>query len=419
MPINVALSQFVFADYIRAGDLVVWGQGQAEPVPLTQRLMQQRHEIGEFSVFLGINYYDTCQSDYADCIRFMSYCGAGNRALAKHHKLGILPSHYSQFPALIAARKLPIDVVIIQVAGPNQYGQYSYSLAQDYMRAAIKHARFVIAEINQQAPWVYSEYYLTEDDFDVIIHTDRTIGNPKAVDNTTVNQQIAANVAQYIDDGMTLQIGIGALPEAVLQALSQHQNLGVHSGIISDGVVALMQAGVINNRYKEIDAGKTITGLISGSSSLHQFVTHNRQVELRDISYTHHSQTLAKFQKLAAINSAIEVDITGQVNAEMVNNVYVGAVGGAIDFSRAASLSSGGCSIIAMPSAGKDFTRIVSQLQGPVTVPRSDVGIVVTEFGAADLRGLTLSERVNAMISIAAPPYRDQLMQSAKQSQLI
>jgi len=414
------ISQLDLSRYIQHGDHVIWGQAQSEPTPLTQNLIQNRHKIGKFSVFLGISQFPTCQPEHSDHIKFSSYCGAGyNRTLAQSHRLDILPVHYSLFPQLIEQHTLQADVILLQVSEPNAQGQYSYSLGQDYLKSAIQHARLVIAEVNKQAPWVYSDQYLTEENFDVLVYTDRNIELPIESSSSQTSLKIAQYAASLIKNGSTLQLGIGSIPEAILKALGQHQNLGIHSGIISDGVMQLMKQGVITNQKKSIDPGLTVTGLISGSAELHGYVHENPAIQLRPTEYTHHTQTLGQLENFIAINSAIEVDLTGQINAEIANHTYVGAVGGALDFIRAANHSNGGLSIIALPASGKNFSRIVSQLQGPVSTPRSDTAVIITEHGIADLRGLTISQRVKKMISIAAPDYRNALTEQAYKAKLI
>lgn len=402
------------SQYIQAGDTVIWGQAQAEPLSLTENLIQNRKKIGQFQIFLGIAQYPSCSLASTDYIQYLSYCGAGyNRLLAEKNALEILPVHYSTLPHLMQQGCLNIDVVLIQVSAPNASGQYSYSLAHDYLKFALQHARIVIAEVNALAPWVYADEYLSADDFDVIVHTKREIMGETPALISPVNQRIADRVAEYIEDGATLQLGIGVLPNAIMQALNHHRHLGIHSGIIGDGVAVLMQQGVITNEKKNIDQGKTVTGLISGSSEMHRFVHQNPDILLRGTDYTHNAQRLSHLNQFTAINSAIEVDLTGQVNAEIANRRYVGAVGGALDFVRAANQSQGGVSIIALPASGKNFSRIVSQLQGPVSTPRSDVGIIVTEYGAADLRGLSIRQRVEKMLLITDPQFRTSLEQQA------
>lgn len=409
-----ALSQLNWQEIIQENDLVIWGQAQAEPLTLTRHLMQQRHLLKPFKIFLGISNYGTCQIEHTDKIQFQSYCGAGsNRFLAKENKLNIIPTHYSHL-----TKVLNPDVVIVQVSAPNKLGQYSLGLGQDYIYDFIHKAKVVIAEINTSLPWTFSEHYLTDADFDVTLKTSRTI-DFEPVPYSSINQKIAQYVAELIPNGATLQIGIGSLPETILSALQSHKDLGIHSGIISDGVAKLMKTGVITNSQKKVDTGYTVTGLINGSNELHQFVDHNPQIQLRPASYTHNPFVLSLIDNLVSINSAIEVDLTGQVNSEVAGGTYVGAVGGAIDFIRAANQSKFGYSIIALPSAGKNFSRIVSNLNGPVSTPRSDAAIFVTEYGVADLRGLTIAERAQMMIQIAHPDFRAQLTEEAKKISII
>ncbi|WP_312159011.1 acetyl-CoA hydrolase/transferase C-terminal domain-containing protein [Acinetobacter sp.] len=405
------LSALDWKKYIQPNDLVVWGQAQAEPLSLTRHLMQHRHQLACFKVFLGISHYATCGVEHTDVINFGSYCGAGsNRALAKANQLDIFPSHYSTLSNLLHP-----DVVLIQVSKPNALGQYSFGLGQDYIADMLKKARTVIAEVNHSLPWVYGSDYLTEQDFDILVESDCQHHLESSNDRSEVNKTIADKVAALVANGSTLQMGIGTLPEAVLKALASHKNLGVHSGIIGDGIAELMQKGVINNSEKKIDTGYTVTGLINGSVQLHDYVNQNPNIQLRPTSYTHHPDVLGQIDNLVSINSAIEVDLSGQINAEVANGTYVGAVGGAIDFIRAANQSVKGCSIIALPAAGKNFSRIVFSLSGPVSTPRSDAGIFVTEYGVADLRGLSLQQRAQKMITIAHPEYRAQLMSQAQQ----
>ena len=410
-----SINQLNWQDYIQENNLVVWGQAQSEPLTLTRHLMQNRHRLKPFKVFLGISNYGTCQTEHTDKIQFQSYCGAGtNRLLAKEKKLDIIPNHYSNFPQNIRA-----DVVLIQISKPNALGQFSFALGQDYTADLIKNARVVIAEVNHQLPWVYSDLLLNYSDIDVMIETNREFEIEDNFKISEINQSIALKVAGIIPNDSTLQIGIGSLPEAVLSALEHHKNLGIHSGIISDGVAKLMQSGVINNSKKKIDTGYTVTGLINGSLDLHHFVDQNPLVQLRSTSYTHQANVLSVIDNLVAVNSAIEVDLTGQVNAEVANGNYVGGVGGALDFIRAANQSKFGFSIIALPSSGKNFSRIVSKLNGPVSTPRSDAAFFVTEYGVADLRGLSIAERAKKMIEIAHPDYREHLIADAKKNSII
>ena len=411
----IELSALEFARIIRPGDGVLWGQASAEPVPLTRALMAQRHAIGNFGVFLGVTFSDTLQEEQADCIRFSGYCGTGgNRILAKAGKLDILPCHYSQLPALIASGQLKVDVLLLQLASANADGEYSLSLAHEYLIPAIAAAHVVVAEVNDQAPWTYGEYPVPEADLDYIVHTSRApveLVNPPP---SAADQAIARKVAGLIEDGATLQFGLGALPETILAQLTDRRDLGVHSGAIGDQVATLMRSGVINNSRKTIDRGRTIAGVMFGSKPLHDFAHNNRQIEFRSCAYTHGSDVLARIENFVALNSAVEVDLSGQINAEIAAGVYVGAVGGAGDFLRAAQRSRGGLPIVALPSTAGRHSRIVAKLNGPVSTPRSDAGIIVTEYGIADLRGLTLAERARRMLGIAHPDQRELLQRESR-----
>ena len=395
---------------IRPGDSIMWGQADAEPVPLTRALMAQRHAIGNFDVFLGITYSDTLSAEYADRIRFSGYAGTGgNRALAKAGKLDILPCHYSQLRKLIASRRLKVDVLLLQLAPANERGEYSFSIAHEYLIPALDAARIVIAEVNEHAPWTYGERALLEADIDYIVRTARQpleLVHPRP---DAIEQAIARQVAALIEDGATLQFGLGALPEAILAQLADRRDLGVHSGAIGDQVATLMQAGAITNARKSIDPGVSVAGIMFGSKRLHDFAHRNPQLQFRSSDYTHGPDVLAQIESFTALNSAVEVDLSGQINAEVAAGVYVGAVGGAVDFLRAAQHSKGGLPIVALPSTAGRHSRIVAKLNGPVSTPRSDAGIIVTEYGVADLRGAGLAERARRMLAIAHPEQRERL----------
>jgi acetyl-CoA hydrolase len=399
---------------IRPGETVMWGQANAEPLPLTNALMRTRQRIGHLRAFLGITDSDTCLPEHADCVEFVSYCASGhNRALAKAGVLNILPCHYSEFPRLIRQGLLRVDVLMLQLAPPDELGRFSLGLAHEYLLPALETARVVIAEVNQACPWTFGERYLIQDELDVILHTDRPPLQSRTVEPGPVERAIAQRVAERIENGATLQLGIGAIPEAVLQALHDHRDLGVHSGTIGDGVADLMQRGVITNSRKSLDKGVTVAGVLMGSELLHRFAHRNPVIRMRSTEYTHSPQVLAAQDRLVAINSAIEVDLTGQINAESAGGQYIGALGGAVDFLRGARQSRGGLPIIALPSTAGSRSRIVSRLSGPVSTPRSDAGLIVTEYGVADLRGLSLSQRARCMIEIAHPDFREQLKRDA------
>jgi acyl-CoA hydrolase len=405
------------SEWIRDGDLVTWGQACAEPVPLTAELMAQREAIGRFRVFVGLGIEQTIRPEHADRVTTLSYTGSGpNAALSRAGLLEVLPSHYSDYPRLIASGRLPVDVVLVQVSPADHLGRHSLSLGDEWLSSALDRARVVIAEVNEQAPWTHSRL-LTEAEIDVIVETARPPVELRRRESGAVERRIAEHVRELVPDGATLQMGLGSLPEAVLGALDGHRELGVHSGAIGDGVAELMEAGIITNARKRCDVGCTVAGSLMGTERLFRFADRNPLIQVRDTRHTHDPVRLAAQTKFVAINSAFEVDLTGQVNAEVSGGRYRGAVGGSMDFLRGAARSPGGLPIVALPARAGERGRIVAALSGPVSTPRADVGIVVTEFGAADLRGLTLRGRQRRMLEIAHPDDREQLERAAAERQ--
>jgi acyl-CoA hydrolase len=415
---TLGLSSLDFREFIRPGDQLMWGQAAAEPAALIDALLLQRADIGAFRLFVGASWCKSLTSDIADVVHIRSYCGAGlNRKLAKAGVLDIVPCRYSDLPRLIRRGALKPDVLLLQLSPPDADGRYSLSMAHDYLPAALDSARVVIAEINQKAPWTYGERYLEESDIDIAVETHRELPDPMASQPNTVELAIAKRAAALIEDGATLQVGIGTLPAAILSQLGGHRELGLHSGALIDEAAVLVAAGVITNARKSIDAGVCIAGVVMGGHRAQGLGAANPAVQFRSVEYTHAADVLARLDRLVAINSAVEIDLTGQVNAEVAGETYVGAVGGAPDFLEGAHRSRGGLPIVALPSTvddgAKTKTRIVSRLSGPVSTPRSTAGIFVTEHGAIDLRGLSIRERIPKMISLAAPEFREQLARDA------
>lgn len=413
MPVTTTVDALDFPTLIRPGSMVCWGQAAAEPLVLTRALMARRAEIGCFDAFVGIGWSETADPAHADHVRFHSYCATGtNRRLAAAKCLEILPSHYSALPGLLAVR---VEVLLLQLAPADAEGRYSMAAACEYLRPLVDTARLVIAEINDQAPCVPGPDFLTDADIDIIVHSSRPLPEMTSPAASAAEARIAETVAGLVEDGGVLQIGLGSLPERILQGLRGHRDLGIHSGLMCDAMVDLIESGAITNARKSLDTGVSVTGLLAGGSRLMNFAHRNAAVALRQTAYTHGPDVLARLDRFTAINSAIEVDLTGQINAEEVAGRYVGAVGGSVDFLRGAHRADRGRPIIALPATAKGpsgpISRIVTKLNGPVTTSRADAGIIVTEHGTADLRGLSLSERRTRLIAIAAPEFREELAQ--------
>jgi acyl-CoA hydrolase len=377
------------ARFIRPGDGIILGQACAEPQSLSEALVAGRAEFSGASVFLGVNYAGIVKPEHADHLRLSSYCGAGhNRALADAGVLEIHPHPYSRLAPLIRERRIPCDVALLQVSPPNARGEYSMGLAADYLVPAAEVARAVIAEVNDRIPWTYSERLFRREDFSLLVESSRDPALPPAARCGAAEMAIARHAAAFITDGATLEFGLGVLPDAVCGALQDRKSLKVHSGTIGDGVADLMQRGA---------ATAADCAMLIGTRRLFDFARGNSAIRLRSTEYTHDPRVLASLARFVAINSAVEVDLTGQVNAEVAKGSYLGAVGGALDFIRAASFSPGGVSLLLLPAS-----RIVKALSGPVSTPRSETGVVVTERGAADLRGCTLRERSRRLSAISS-----------------
>ena len=415
-PVPIRAEDLDLARLIGPGDTIVVGQGTAEPLALTTALVRQRHAIGRVGVFLGAAFSDTFAPESADTLAFTSYAALGKAArLAKAGCLDVLPCQYRRLPDLFARGDLAADVVMLQLGPGDGNTGMTLGLANDHLVVAARRARVVIVEINHQVPWTFGAEAPADLRVDLCVAA--TCPPVELAPSRTgeVDDRIAARVAALIPDGATIEIGFGSLPDAILTALGSHRDLGIHSGMIGDRVVDLIEAGVVTNARKSFDAGVTVAGLLWGTCRLNAFADRNPALRLCPPSYTHGIDVLARIPNFFAVNSAIEVDLTGQVNAEVANGVYVGGVGGQVDFVRGANASANGLSIIALPATAKQgkVSRIVPRLSGPVTSLRSDANVVVTEWGVADLRAQPLSERAHRMIAVAAPEFRDDLARAA------
>lgn len=397
---------------IRPGDTVLWGQGTGEPRTLTEALVRQRAELGGIRVFLGSMFSDTLEPGHADHLRFSGIGGMGaNAALSRAGVLDVLPCHISAVPGLIESGRLPVDVMMVQVSEAGADGRHSLGLVADYVGAALARARTVVAEINDQVPRTCGAW-VEPGCFDVVVRSSRPPVMVADVEPGPAEERIAALVASLVPDGAVVQLGVGSIAGPVGRALAGKRDLGIHAGVIGDWAADLMEAGAVTNSRKAVDTGRTVTGGLFGTRRLYDFAHDNPAIELRPLSYTHDPAVLGRLDGLVAINSAVEVDLGGQVNAETVNGVHVGAVGGQVDFVRAALASKGGRSVIALPSTAKGGrkSRIVLRPgDGVTTSARSDADTVVTEYGVADLRGATLSLRAERLIAVAHPAFREEL----------
>ena len=398
-------------EFIRPGDHIVWGQATGEPLTLTEALVAQRHAIGPVSVFLGACFSETLRPEHADRIRIRGFGPMGtSRILAQAGVMEIVPVHFGQIYRYIQDGQIGCDVALVQLSPPGPDGRHSFGLNNDYAQTLIAKARVVIAEVNEQIPWTYNEGAPDLGRISAIVETSRPPLRLAPTRIGATEQAIAAHVGRYIEDGSVLQAGVGAIPEAVMGSIADRRDLGLHTGMVGDALVGLVERGILTNATKPFDTGVSVAGVLLGTETLYRFAERNKALLLRPAWHTHAGDVL-RIPKLVSINTALEVDLSGQVNAEAAGETVLGAAGGQPDLVRAGHRSPGGHAIIALPSTarGGQTSRICKQLNGPVTTPRSDVDVVVTEYGAADLRGLSLTERARALRAIAHPEHRDAL----------
>lgn len=411
-------SRFDFCGLLRAGDVLSWPQGPGEPAGLTRRLVAQRHALSGVNLFIGMMAGATLTPESVDGFRIRALNGAGsNRRLAAAGLLDIVPAAVSTVPRLLRCRDIAVDVALIRVRPAAQPGFFSTGVIADYTQALVAAARCVIAELDERMPQTAQDALIAAGDIDMLVEGEGDVVLMDDGEPSEIEMQVARQVAARIPDGATLQLGIGGLPVAVCRALNRHRHLGVHSGVVPDAVVDLVECGAVDHSRKGVDAGKLVTGGLFGGARLNRHADANPALEMRSVEYTHNPAVMAGVHTLYAINSAIEVDLTGQINAEVAGGRYIGAVGGHGDFVRGAQLSPGGRSIIALPSTTADgkHSRIVASLAArPVTTGRADMDLVITEHGVAELRGCTLNERAQRLLAIAHPAFRERLAADMK-----
>lgn len=419
MGVVVDADELDLSRFLKAGDRIVCGQACGEPTTLVEALIAQGPGIGGLSAFIATSFSGLFTPAAVEGFEVASMGAIGAlRALTAAGKLSVIPCHVSQVGPMIAQGIIGCDVAFIQVSPADAEGNHSCGLISDYVQAAVAKARVVIAEVNDQVPFTVGEK-IPASRIDVAVQVSRPPVEVAPARIGETDEAIARFAAAYIEDGSVLQTGVGAVPDAILRLLTDRKDLGVHSGMLGDGLVELVEAGVVTNARKPIDTGVSINGALIGTSRLYRWADKNPLMRMCATSYTHDAAVLAQLTKLVTINSAMEVDLTGQVNAEQSGASYIGGTGGQVDFVRAGARSPGGRSIIALPATAKGGTisRIAPGLSGPVTTARSDVDVIVTEFGAAELKGQTLAERTRRLITIAHPDFREELDRAAHEIQ--
>lgn len=403
---------------IQSGDRIATSHAAGEAIHIIEALVANRDayrdvEICQMLPMSGALY---AQPGMEPHFRHNSqFVGGMTRDTIRAGHGDYTPCHFSQIPNLWS-RTLPLDVAIIHVCPPDAHGFCSCGVSVDYSLHAARQAKLVIAQVNRHMPRTLGESFVHVSDIDCIVEHDAPIAELPPPVITDVERAIGAHCASLIGDGDCLQLGIGSIPDAVLLSLRGKKHLGIHTEMFSDGVVDLVEAGVIDNSAKNFHNGKLIATFLMGTRRLYDFVHDNPMVNMYPASYTNDPYVAGKNDNLVSINSCIQVDLLGQVCSETIGEAQFSAVGGQLDFVRAAAISRGGRSIIAMPStaSGGSISKIVAYLDrgAAVTTGRNDVEYIVTEYGIANLRYRTVRERARALIQIAHPKFRGELAEA-------
>ncbi len=406
---------------IPRGKPIFIGSGAAQPVGLVDAMGKQAQHFSDNVVvhLMTLGRAPYAAPEYQEYFRHNAFfIGANVRQAVHEGRADYTPVFLSQIPSLIRSGRIPVKVALIQCSPPDQFGFVNLGVSVDITLAAIDAADLVIAEINENVPVIHGGGFLAMDRIDYWIcnKTPLICHNPMTPD--AVSMEIGRNVASLIKDGNTLQLGIGQIPDATLKALTDKKDLGIWTEMFSDGVLDLMEAGVITGKYKTVHPGKVTSSFTFGSQRLYEYLHRNPKFTFHPSDYVNDPIRIARQHKMVAINSALEVDLTGQVCADSIGTRFYSGIGGQVDFIRGAAMCPGGRPIIALPSTAKggSISRISAVLTrgAGVTTSRGDVRYVVTEYGIADLLGKNIRERAVALISIAHPDFRGELLQEAK-----
>ncbi len=408
--------------HVNSGNRVVFGHAAGEPIILVDELVNQNNRLQDVEIvhMVPLRECKYCLPGMENHFRHNSlFSGAGTRRGISEGRSDYTPVFFSEIPRLFRDEILPVDVTLIQLSPPNEDGYLSFGISVDYTMQAAQSAKIVIAEVNKQMPRTWgSQIHVSEIDY--IVETDRLLLEITPPEISSVEESIGRNIASLIPDKANLQLGIGAIPDAALSFLHEKQDLGIHTEMFSDGVVDLYNQGVVTNKYNNLNPGKFTATFLMGTRRLYDFVDDNPNVDMHPVDYTNNVMVAGRVNNLISINSAIQVDLFGQVCSDTIGYQQFSGVGGQVDFVRASSLSPGGKSIIAFPSTSKNGTisRIVPLLNegACVTTSRNDVHYIITEYGIADLRGKTIRQRAKALISIAHPDFQDYLNQNYKKN---
>ncbi len=414
------------AKIVKSGDRVFLSANAATPHAMLRALAARKDELEDVELvhMLLIGDHPLGRPEMAGHFRHNTFfAGKGERDAIAEGRGDYIPMSLHEIPKLFYEKRMPIDVAIIQTSPPDEHGWMSYGIEALITPAALTIAKKIIVQVNKQMPRVLGNVFVHVDKVDAIVEVDEPLPTYKTNEITEVERKIGENVASLVEDGATLQLGIGGIPDAILHALVDKKDLGIHSEMVSDSVIDLIEAGIITNARKNIHRGKVVISFLMGTQRLYDYVHDNPLFEVLPVEYTNDPFVIAQNDKVVAVNSAIEVDLTGQVSSDSIGTRIYSGFGGQLDFIRGAARSKGGKPVIAIPSTTKNgkFSKIVPFLkQGAgVVTTRADVHYVVTEYGVAELFGKNLRERAKALIEIAHPDFREELERAAKERKLL
>ncbi len=415
---------------IHPGSRIFIGTGCGEPQYLVQALIKyvQSNPKAFFDAellqvwTLGVAPY--ADEKFKDTFRHNSFfIGSNTRQAVNEGLADYTPVFLSQVPALFRKKFVPVDVALIQTSLPDEHGFMSLGISVDIVKAATENASLVIAQVNSDMPRVLGDTFINIKDVDFVVPYDEPLLEFEHTVSDEIAQRIGTYVARIVQDGDTIQVGYGSIPNAILAHLENKEHLGVHTELLTDGIVELMKKRVIDNTKKELNPGKTVAAFCMGKRETYEYLHDNPAIEFRPVNYTNNPTVLARQRNMTAINSALEIDLSGQATSESIGKIFYSGIGGQADFMRGAILSPGGKTILALQSTAEEGTvsRIVAVLKegAGVTLSRGDIHYVVTEYGIAYLHGKNIRERAMELISIAHPAFRQQLIEQAKERRLI
>jgi acyl-CoA hydrolase/RimJ/RimL family protein N-acetyltransferase len=424
------LSEERVFQHIQPGNRIFIGTGCGEPQYLVRALIKyvESHPRALFDaeIFhvwaLGVSPYT--QEKFRRNFRYNSFfVGDNTREPVNKGLADYTPVFLSQVPKLLRQRLIAIDVALVQVSPPDSHGFVSLGVSVDIVKAAVENARLVVAQMNDQVPRIHGDTFINIKDIDFIVPHHEPLLEFESSIPTEIAERIGKHVARIVEDGDTIQVGYGSIPNAILANLSNKKDLGVHTELFSEGIADLMKKGVVTNNKKPIDRGKTVAAFCMGKRETYAFIHDNPAVEFRTIDYTNNPAIIARIKNITAINSALEIDLTGQATAESIGRTFYSGIGGHADFMRGATLAPNGKTILVLQSTARNGTvsRIAPFLQegAGVTLTRGDVHYVVTEYGIAYLHGKNIRERAMSIISIAHPKFRPSLIEEARRQSLI